>query len=136
GSARRVRFPLPASGAPPIVLARAESAVVAFVHPEALDVLADQLFDELEIVAALGRRRKELRLEQTVESEQRRIARQLLLAQRARRGGSLLRQRQREDCVEQVERRILLLIGLEHPMRLCGAASPTPIAGRAAPRRR
>ena len=42
-----------------------------------------ELLDELEVVAALGRRRQQLRLEQPVEPEQRRVARELVLDQRA-----------------------------------------------------
>ena len=66
--------------------------------PEPLDVLADELLDELEIVPALGRRREQLRLEQAVEPEQRRVARELVLDQRARRLGALLGERQREHA--------------------------------------
>src|SRR5690349_24522424 len=106
---RRVGFPLAASGATPIVLAGTEAAMVALVHPEALDVLAHELLDELEIVAAFDRRGKKLRLEQTVEPQERWIARKLVLDERARGRGPLFRHRQREHAVEQIERRILLL---------------------------
>ena len=69
----------------------------------------------------------ELRFEQPVEAEQRRVARELVLDERARRLGPFLRERQREHGVEQVERRILLLIGARAraaPARRC------PTAGR------
>ena len=56
--------------------------MVALVHAEPLDVLADELLDELEVVAALGGRGQELRFEQPVEPEQRRVARELVLDQR------------------------------------------------------
>src|SRR4029434_10639190 len=40
--------------AAPVIRLGAETAVIALVHAEPLDVLADQLFHELEIVAAIG----------------------------------------------------------------------------------
>ena len=69
GALRRVRLPFLAAGTAPIVLPRAKAAVVAFVQAEALDVLADEPLDELEIVPPLGRRRQQLRLEQSVEAD-------------------------------------------------------------------
>ena len=72
--------------------------MVALVHAEALDVLADELLHELEVVAALGGRGEKLRFQQPVESEQRRIARELLLDELARGFGPLVGKRQREDA--------------------------------------
>ena len=72
--------------------------MLALVHAEPLDVLADQLLHELEIVAAIGGRGEELRLEQAVESQQRRIARELFLDELACGRGSFVGQRQRENA--------------------------------------
>ena len=60
-------------------------------------MLADQVLHQLEVVAPLGRRGYELRLEQLVEAEQRRIARELVLDQLRRGFGAFVRQ----DLVEQ-----------------------------------
>ncbi len=49
---------------------------------------ADQALDELEVVPLLRRRGEELRLEQAVEPEQRRVARELVLDQRGGRVGA------------------------------------------------
>src|SRR6185312_6217481 len=110
GALRRIRLPLLATGTAPIVLPRAKAAVVAFVEPEALDVLADETLDELEVVATIGRRRQQLRFEQPIEADQRRIPRKLVLDQRRRRIGPFVLERQREERVQQVERRVLRLV--------------------------
>ena len=80
-AARRVGLPRRARGTVPVVLPRAEAAVVAFVHGEALRVLVHERLDELEIAPALDRRLEQLRLEQLVEPEQRRRAAQLVAHQ-------------------------------------------------------
>src|SRR5262245_19827500 len=54
GASRRIGFPLAASGTAPIVLLDAKSALLASVHAEALDVLADEPLHELQVVAAIG----------------------------------------------------------------------------------
>ena len=72
GAPRRIGFPLAAPRAPPVVLLRSKAAVLALVHPEALDVLRHQALDQLQVVATLGGRREQLRFEQPVEAEQRR----------------------------------------------------------------
>ena len=105
--------------------------MVAFVHPQSLDVLAHERFDELEIVTTLRGRSQELSLEQAVEPEQRRIACELFLDERTCLRRPLLRERQREDRVEQIERRILLLIRFQHPERLSRVALPAIRVGEA-----
>src|SRR5579864_4635782 len=110
GALRRVRLPFLAAGTAPIILPRAKAAVVALVEAESLDVLADQALDELEVVPPVRRGRQQLRFEQAVESDQRRASRELVLDQRCRGIGSFMLEREREERVQQVERRILRLV--------------------------
>ena len=65
----------------PVKLARPETAVVAFVHRQAARMLMHQVLDQFQVVAALRRRFQQLRFEQLVESEQSRIAPQLVAHQ-------------------------------------------------------
>src|ERR1700693_5675089 len=118
GAPRRIGFPLSATGAAPIVLLGAKPAILATIHAEPLDVLADETLDELEVVPPVRRSGKQLRLQQLVEPEQRRIARQLVLDELRRRFGALVG----EDLVEQrrqrVERRILIFVVAQHAYTL------------------
>src|SRR5450755_4320512 len=102
GAPRRVGFPLPATGATPIVLLGAKAAVLATIHAEPFDMLADETLDELEIMTPVGRRRHQLRLEQFVEPEQRGIACKLVLDELRRRFSALVG----EDLIEQRGQRI------------------------------
>ncbi len=74
----------------------------------------DESLDELEVVAALGRRGEELRLQQPVEAEQRGIARELVLDERGGGVRALVLEHQREQRVEEIERRILRLVAAQH----------------------
>src|SRR5688572_29105286 len=97
----------------PIILARAEAAVVALVHGEALRVLIDEAADQLEIAAPVDGGIQKLGLQQLVETEQRRRASQLVARQAIRRLRPLLLERRLENDVERVERGILLQISAQ-----------------------
>src|SRR6266567_6897970 len=78
GASRRVRLPLRATRTAPVILLRAKAALFAPIHAQPLDVLSHEAFDELQIVAPLGGRSHELRFQELVEPQQRRIALQLV----------------------------------------------------------
>ena len=100
----------------PVELARLEAAVLAAVAREAAGVAVDQVAHQLQVAPPLGRAGgDDLRLEQPVEAEQRRVATQLVAHQRVRRLGALLFQRLLEHGVEQIERGIALEIAGEQP---------------------
>src|SRR5438034_6362514 len=87
----------------PVELARLEAAVLAAVAREAAGVAVDQVAHQLQVAPPLGRAGgDDLRLEQPVEAEQRRVATQFVAHQRVRRLGTLLFQRLLEHGVEQV----------------------------------
>ena len=90
GAARRIGFPFAARRAMPVVLARAESAVVALVHGQTARVLVHQILHQFQIVAPLHRRVQQLRLQQLVQTEQRRIAPHFIAHQLIGRFGALL----------------------------------------------
>src|SRR5579862_8940772 len=110
GSLRRIRLPFLTTRAAPIVLPRAKPAVVAFVEAETLDVLPDEALDELEVVAAIGRRSEQLRFEQPIEADQRRVSRELVLDKRCSGIGALCFERQREQRIQKIERWVLRLV--------------------------
>src|SRR3981189_2380171 len=100
----------------PVELARLEAAVLAAVAREAAGVPVDQVAHQLQVAPPLRRAGGDnLRLEQPVEGEQRRIATQLVAPQRVSLLGTLHFQRLLEHGVEQVERRIALEIAGEQP---------------------
>src|SRR5207249_7559808 len=106
-----VGLPAAAGGTMPVELARLEAAVLAAVAREAAGVPVDQVAHQLQVAPPLGRAGgDDLRLEQPVEAEQRRVATKFVAHQRVRRLGTLLFQRLLEHGVEQVERRIALEI--------------------------
>src|SRR5258705_11394843 len=79
----------------------------------------------------LRRRRKQLCFEQPVESQQRRVAREFVLDERGRRLGPVLLEYQREQGIEEIERRILRLIVAQHPDALCGVSLLSERIGKA-----
>src|ERR1700680_2618665 len=92
GAPRRIGFPLSAAGATPVGLLGPKAAVLAAIHAEPLDVLADQTLHQFEVVPAVRLRGHQLRLEQLVEPKQRRIARELVLDELGRRFRTLVRE--------------------------------------------
>src|SRR6267142_460902 len=121
GSPRRIGFPPAARGTVPVELARLEPAVLAKVAREAASVAVYQVADLLQIVALVGRRHQELRLEQLVQAEQRLTAAQLLFHQLVRRLRALGVQGRLEGDVEQVERRKAREIAAQEGETLRGA---------------
>src|SRR5882672_9754993 len=82
GAPRRVGLPAGAGRAAPVELARLEAAGLAAIAREAPGVAVHQVADQLEVGAPLGRRgADDLRLEQAVQAEQRRVAPQLVAHQ-------------------------------------------------------
>src|SRR5262249_594388 len=79
GTLGRIGLPLVATRAAPVVLVGGKPTLLATIHPQSLDVLADEVLDQLEIVAPFRRGRHQLRFEQLVEPKKRGIARELLL---------------------------------------------------------
>src|SRR5215467_10521124 len=102
---RRVSLPSTARGAMPVELARLEPAILAPIARQAAGLAVDEVADLLEVLAPLGGREQELRLEQLVQAEQRLAALQLVFHQLVRRVGALGVERRLEGDVEQVERR-------------------------------
>src|SRR5258706_438689 len=67
-------FPSAARGALPVELPRLEAAVLAQVHGERLRVRMHESLHELQVLAPLGRRAHQLRVDEAVEPHQRRDA--------------------------------------------------------------
>src|SRR5262245_27549208 len=107
GPPRRISLPGEARRALPVELARAEPAVVALVAREPPRLPLHEVAHQLEIVATLGRRGEELRLEQPVEAEERGVAPQLVADERVGGLRALRVERRLERHVEQIERRVL-----------------------------
>src|SRR6185503_8586992 len=123
GSPRRIGFPPAAGGTAPVELPCLEAAGLAAVAREAPRVAVHQAAHQLE-VAPLARRAgaDDLRLEQAVETEQGRVAPQLVAHQLVGLIRALRFQRQLEHGVEQVERRIALQVAGEQAHAFVGAA--------------
>src|SRR5438132_5973152 len=81
-------------------------------------MLRHQALDQLEVVASFGRRSNQLRLEQFVQPEQRRIAHELVLDELCRCVGAFMGKHLAEERVQEIERRILVLVAAQHPYAL------------------
>src|SRR5687768_9660525 len=104
----------------PVILPRAEAAVLTLVHNEALRVLIDEAANELEIAPPVDRRFQELRFQQLVEAEQRGRAAELVAREAVRRFRPLLLERRLKDHVQRVERRILLQVSAQQVKTFLG----------------
>src|SRR5438034_3427912 len=123
GAPRRIRFPFAAAGAAPVILLGTEAALFATVHAKALDMLRHQTLDQLEVVAPFSRRGNQLRLEQLVQPKQRRIAHKLVLDELRRCVSTFMRKHLAEERVQEIERRILVLVAAQHPYSLRNIAA-------------
>src|SRR5258708_767282 len=108
-AARLERFPSAARGALPVELPRLEAAVLAQVHGERLRMRMHEGLHELQVLAPLGRRANQLRVDESVEPHQRRIAAHLVAHQPP--GGlvALLLGGGLVDDVEEIEAGIAML---------------------------
>src|SRR5207237_4977720 len=123
GSARRISLPAAAGGTAPVELARLEAASFAAIARKAPGMAVHEVAHELEIAPALGRAGgDDLRFEEAIEPEQRRIAAQLIAHQAVGLLVSLRFERVLEHGVEEVERRIALEIAGDKAKALFGAS--------------
>src|SRR5882672_6306208 len=119
GSSRRVGLPAAAAGTAPVELARLEAAGFAAVARKAPRMPVHQAPHQLEIAALVGRAGgDDLRLEQAIEAEQRRISAQLVAHELVGLLVASRLQRLLEHRVEQVERRVALQIAGEQAQPL------------------
>src|SRR6266850_8222996 len=122
-AARRVSLPAATARAAPVELARLEAAGFTTVAREAPGVPVHEAAHELEIAPLVGRAGgDDLRLEQPVEAEQRRVAPQFVAHELIRLLVALRFQRLLEHGVEKVERRIALEVVGEQAQPLFRAA--------------
>src|SRR5581483_3662494 len=122
GAPRRIGFPAAAGRAMPVELARLEAAGLAAVAREAARVAVDEVAHQLQVAApvrVLGG--DDLRLEQAVQAEQRRVAAQLVAHEGIGGLDALRVQGLLEHGIEEVERRIALEVAREEPQPLVGA---------------
>src|SRR5688572_30094750 len=107
----------------PVELARLEAAALAAVARQAPRVAVHQVAHQLEVATLVGRAGgDDLRLEQAIEAEQRRVALELVAHHRIGLLGAFRLERLLEHRVEQVERRVALEVAGEQPEALLGAA--------------
>src|SRR6185369_1995427 len=100
--------------AAPVELARLEAAGLAAIARQAPGMPVHQAAHQLEVPALVGRARgDDLRLEQAIEPEERRVALELVAHQRIRLLGPLRLERVLEHGVEQVERGVALEVSGE-----------------------
>src|SRR3990172_9166456 len=122
GAPRRVGLPAAAGRAAPVELARLEAAALAAVAGEAPRVAVHEIAHQLQVAPALGRcRPDDLRLEQPVQAEQRRVAPQLVAHQLVGDLDALRLERLLEHRVEQIERRVALEVAGQQRQALLGA---------------
>src|SRR5688572_7455122 len=122
GAPRRERLPAAARRTLPEELPRLETAARAQVDGERLRVRVHQVLHELQVLAALGRGAQQLRVDQVVEADQRRIAAHFVADQAPRRlvafvlGGGLV------DDIEQIQPRVAVLQAAQEEEPLAQAA--------------
>src|SRR3954466_5309308 len=124
GAARRIGLPAAAGGAAPVELARLEAAGLAAIARQAPGVPMHEAAHQLEIPALVRRARADdLRLEQAVEAEERRIALELLAHQPVGLLGAFRVEGLLEHGVEKVERRVALEVAGEERQAFLGASA-------------
>ncbi len=115
---RRIAFPFAAAGTAPVVLPCAKAALIATIQAQPLRMLMDQRLDHLHVAPLYFGGADHLRLEQAVQTEQRRIAAHLLADQRGRGIGALPVERQAEYDAEQFGRWVLSLVSRQQAQAL------------------
>src|SRR3954466_1310091 len=124
GAPRRIRLPAAARRAAPVELARLEAAGLAPIARQAPRMPVHEAAHELQISPLVGRAGgDDLRLEQAVEAEERRIALELLAHQPVGLLGAFRVEGLLEHGVEKVERRVALEVAGEERQAFLGASA-------------
>src|SRR4029077_297956 len=114
GAPRRIGLPAAAGRAAPVELARLEAAGLATIARQAAGMPMHEAAHQLESPALAGRARADdLRLEQAVQAEERRVALELVAHQRVGLLGPLRLEGLLEHGIEKVERWVALEVAGE-----------------------
>src|SRR5258706_5199593 len=135
GAAGQECFPPAARRALPEELARLEAAIGAQVDGERLGMRVNQVLHQLQVLPALGRDAQQLRVDEAVETHERRIAPHLVAHQPPRRLVTLVLRGRLVDHAQQVEPRIAMLQSAQERQTLVGAperlvAFDHPVGGK------